>query len=290
MRKATLASIVVVALVVWLAPTAAFANTADIILLVDESGSMNTEHAWISGMIAALDADLIAAGATNNRYGVVGFGGFQHVVAGDAEPPHSHALNASAWGVASDIVANMTPGFIDDGGFEDGWGAIQYAIANYAFRADAVVNFILITDEDRDDGTPLTMAQVEKLLIGHEVLLNAVVNNPFGIPVAGGALGVDKDLNAYFADGGGGYTKSPGGIVGDGFGTTETDYVALALNTGGAAWDLNQLRAGGLTAASFTEAFVDVKVREIVPEPGTILLLGMGLGLVGVMARRRRRS
>jgi hypothetical protein len=268
--------------------TTVSANTADIVLLVDESGSMDTEHAWISGMIASLEAQLVAAGATNNRYGVVGFGNANHVADPD-QVPHQHSLNGADWGVAADITANMTPAFESFGGIEDGWRAIQYAIANYTFRGDAVVNFILISDEDRDDTIALNYANVEKLLMGHDVLLNAVVNNPFGTATRGGALGVDKALNAYFADGGGGYTVSPGGIVGDGFGTTETDYVALALGTGGAAWDLNKLRLGGNDAVSFTAAFVDVKVREIIPEPGTILLLGAGLCLLGVTVRRRRR-
>ena len=31
----------------------------------------------------------------------------------------------------------------------------------------------------------------------------------------------------------------------------------------GAAWDVNQLRGGGLPAVSFTKAFVEIKAREI---------------------------
>ena len=70
-------------------------------LLVDESGSMYTEHAWIPGMIASMEADLNAAGATNNRYAVVGFGSPSHAA---GEAPHAHQLSGSDWGVAADIT------------------------------------------------------------------------------------------------------------------------------------------------------------------------------------------
>jgi hypothetical protein len=262
------------------------ATSADVILLVDESGSMAGEHAWIPGMVASLEADLLSIGVTNNRYGVVGFGASAH---GSGQGPHTHLLSGADWGVAADITANMNPPFVNSGGLEDGWAAIDFAIANYAFRPQASVNFILITDEDRDTWKTLSYAEVARLLDSNNVLLNAVVNNAFWTGAQTVALGVDKDLNAYAADGAGGYIASAGGVIGSGFGTTKADYVDLALGTGGAAWDLNQLRAGGLTAQSFTEAFVDVKVREIIPEPGTILLLGAGLCLLGVTVRRRRR-
>ena len=132
-RWTVLASIAVVALVAGLAPTANAATTTDVILLVDESGSMGAEHAWIPGMVQSLEADLNAAGIVNNRYGVVGFASPGHA---SGEYPHTHTLSGAAWGVASDITTNMSPAFALDGGTEDGWAAIQYAIANYSFRQE----------------------------------------------------------------------------------------------------------------------------------------------------------
>jgi hypothetical protein len=183
------------------------------------------------------------------------------------------------------------------GGTEDGWQAIDFALNNYALRAGAALNIILITDEDRDNvnGNALTFAGVRDAILAENGLLNVVVNNAFKNADLTTALGVDAALNSYKADGSGGYTSAAGGTVGVGAGTTKANYVDMALATGGAAWDLNQLRFGGLTAQSFTEAFVDIKVQEIVeqaevPEPATIAVWGGLMGLAVVMQRRRKNA
>lgn len=52
--------------------------SADIVFVVDESGSMSGEHTWLGTMIPKLDAVLGAQGITNNQYALVGFGSMNY--------------------------------------------------------------------------------------------------------------------------------------------------------------------------------------------------------------------
>lgn len=282
------------------------ATTADIVFVVDESGSMAGEHAWIAGMVSALDTALGGAGVTGNRYGLVGFGASGaggHAVAG-----HKELVGGGDFGTAAQLAA-ATGSLVISGGTEDGYSGLALAFSGYSFRPGAAVNIILITDEDRDilGGSPHTKASILSSFTANGALLNAVVSASFVHNVAPLALlgsnGDDPANVGYKEDGAGGFVKvtDNGGTsnitVGAGAGTTIADYVDLAWATGGAAWDLNQLRAGGLTAASFTKAFVDLKVEEIIvqppggeiPEPATMLAWAFGaVAFGGVRAARRR--
>jgi len=261
-------------------------DTADVIFVVDESGSMSGEHAFLQDVIDDLDRALAAAGVTTRNYGVVGYG------ASNPAPRDVSGGFVNAAGAAA-AFSNL----VITGGTEDGWAGIDFALnsGNYALTAGSARNIILVTDEDRDNwnGNALTYAGVLADLNSDGAVLNDVVNINSTTPAD--ALGVAADGTAYTADGAGGFNTVAGGSVDSAFGTTIPDYVDLAAATGGASWDLNQLRAGGLTAESFTAAFIAIKVQEIItpptptPEPATLLMLGVGLAGLGFASSRRRK-
>lgn len=267
------------------------AKTADIVVLMDESGSMAGEQAWIKNAIPLLDTGLGLADVTDNRYGLIGFGA---TAAPAPTRVRSFSVAGGEFGSAGEFVT-AAGGLVTTGSREDGWAAIVAANA-YSFRSGAVRNYILVTDEDRDNTFDTTFDAVLSSMKDTNTLLNAVVNANFKCGDGSAAIGV-IGTTGYKADGTGGFSTCSGaGWGGTDAGTTFDNYIKLALDTGGGAWSLNILRSGGNNAQSFTSAFIDGKVGEItiqpppIPEPSTYAMLLGGLGIVGWAARRRRKG
>jgi hypothetical protein len=302
MIKKTIVSLIACAMLA--IPASALAvDYADVLFIVDESGSMDTEHGWIGGMVLDLESALTAAnvgdGANGNRYGLVGFTDYSGA---DGTPAGEFVrqiqVGGGQWGTAAELDA-ATSNFVLQGGDEDGYLAIDYALNNYSTRGGAGLNVIFITDEDREDWSDVdNINDVLASLNSRNAILNAAVDATYHSDNhTSGVIGIDGAGNAYVADGFGGFITDTGGIVFSDGGSTEEDYLDLAWPTGGAGWDLNILRDGGTDAESFTAAFIDIKVGEIqqqdptnpVPVPAAVWLLGSGLmGLAGLRRRFKK--
>ena len=288
-------SALVAALLAALSAPAAFAaaTTADIVVIMDESGSMSGEQSWMSTTIGQLDLGLNANGLSGNRYGLVGFGA--NAATSGADLVRQINVGGGQFGTAAQY-ATASAGLVVNGATEDGWAGINFA-NGYSFRGNAARNYILVTDEDRDNtNAALNYAGMLASLTSTNTLLNAVVSASFECGDGSDALGMFSGGKGYKANGSGGFTTCTGAHLVSDAGNTDTTYVQLALESGGAAWDLNILRAGGLGATSFTAAFIDGKVQEIIvqppaiPEPETYALMLGGLAVVGWMARRRKQQ
>lgn len=230
---------------------------ADVFIIVDESGSMSGEHNWISELVPALESGLLELGVGNtesNLYGLVGYERSPRFLSSDNELM-----------VPIDNFSALTQQLRLGGGYEDGYRAMYDTLDSYPIRASSAKNLILITDEDRDGSVP-NYDTMKSKLIDENIILNSVVNSNFYCEDGASAIGISADGIGYVADGQGSYYLCSGAYAQGASGSTIRDYVDLAIETGGAAWNLNFLRSGGIRAQSFSKALVDIKIKEIIEQ------------------------
>ncbi len=267
--------------------TAGFAaTTTDMVVIIDESGSMSTEQGFIGNYIQNMDTVLEQNGVTTNQYGLVGYGGHdQPGMPNDAA--HKHLVDGFDFGTSAQFNT-ATGGLVASGSTEDGYEAMMYALNNYTFRTNAGASFFLITDEDRDTNLAPNVGYAEMFaaLQNAWVVMHAMVNQRFYDTAGNAALAIDANGNAYVVDGQGNLTVVPNGAsrtdingnVHDS-GTTDADYTELALATGGIAADLqanrdaiNQNTPVATTFAQLLSDIITQATQQQTPVAGLLAL------------------
>ena len=222
-------------------------QAANIILLVDESGSMAMQHSWIPDMIQQLDNGLVNEGIgvnPRNRFGVIGFG---DDCTTENTFDQAFLTNESVTYVPADRIVELTQRLQTRGKYEDGYRAIASAFKQYTF-GDRMNLFILISDEDRDAISNITRDEIESMLADNKIILNVVVSEEF----TGGearALGINAEGTAYIYDPSSDVlfrnVDNFGAPVKDSaHGSTSIDYTQLALQLKGGSWDIDLLSQG----------------------------------------------
>ena len=190
--------------------------------MIDESASgdnVNTKE-WIGSIVDDLDASLRGRGV-DVRYGLVGIGDideglprFAHSQLVDFNPAPGKTAFERLYSSGNHLTDIQTAiaALDEDGGLEDGWDAIDHAIAEYDFRAGAVPVFVLVQNEEGriELNNSLTRDGVLASLRSKGVILNAMTagtgfqisNDPpvfdlsrYGLSSEIRVLGVEADLS-----------------------------------------------------------------------------------------------
>ncbi|MFN9605166.1 MAG: putative Ig domain-containing protein, partial [Planctomycetota bacterium] len=237
-------------------------TTTDVVLIVDESGSMR-EHSWIERMIRSLDQSLVERGLVDNRFAVIGYGNVLVaprilLAPGDSDP----------WATAE--MASQRAAYLQaNGDTADGYLGIEFALDLLEFRANASRQAILVTDEDRDVvGTHLTFETIRVALDQNDVDLHTVSDFEVSIPLLEpgvtpfGFYRNNESLPPLYTvysglDNGGFRSLSVPEVELSDSSTTIEDYVDLSTAVGGSSWTIPSVRdASQSTLSSFTKAFV----------------------------------
>jgi hypothetical protein len=228
------------------------AIVADIMWIVDTSGSMGDDITQVKQRIAQFDSVMVA----NNidaRYGLVRFGGAASLI--------QNFTDIGTFTAAGSPFTLLTD---NGGGTEDGSAALQLALTA-SYRANSVRNLILVTDEDDDNVGNRAALTTDLANTAANELIN-IIGNPA------------DDAGSYYRN----LAPANGGAFFDisSFRANPAPFFTNFINT-----KVNEIIQDFCTINPNDPACINRT-----PEPMSAALVGLGLLGMGALRTRRRKD
>ena len=262
-------------------------TAADIIVVVDESKSMKPHYKErLHEAFTRLDVSLEEHGiglypGKPNQYTVVGFGhseGRTSVNGVHRYVPHVLYSNNGRQVYDINGFQEACSKLQTTGSLEDGYLAMKFALEDITSggrqllrlrREDIAPVIIFISDEDRDthqQGAGISRSAIKRIIRKSGATMEAIVDNNVWYNNQRG-FGMDSSGTLYVAESTTRYTTSNPRFykryLDLHYRTTRRDYSSVALEVGGAAWDLNSILDSDVLFDSHVQAFVDKTVTMV---------------------------
>ena len=243
----------------------AVSAAADIVFVVDETGSMQDAHEWIRMTIPLLEQALkdenIGIGLRDNLFALVGFGR-------EMVPENEGILLTDLTSVEGFLNASQK--LVADGVLEDGYSGIDFALDQVSLRDESMRIMVFVSNDARyplPGKRNITRNVIEQRLIDKHFVLNSVVNQEILYDKNNArsfAFALQANRTVYSFTSLTEFMESSNGVASRSNDSTYEDYTRLALNLGGAVFDINQIQNGESILVPFLDVFVKVKVDEVV--------------------------
>ncbi len=251
-------------------------QSAELIFMIDGSGSMDDAHAYIPLWMPLLDGEMKGQNLgiiDENKYGLTLFADAARII--ELSP-------GNRWGSVNEVIDTTIPW----NGLNSGMGTTENLVFTmnqmldaYQFTESKSKSVVYMTDEKcaNCDDTPNDTGALTERLLDNQITMHGVIDDStsfveFGIACGDGtpAMGITPENIGYVADGDGGFYTCAGAAFTEVSANVITHHINPTFATGGSIWDITYLQGTARNQESLSKAMSLVIAGEALSQVSTV--------------------